>query len=199
MEENDISITVSKVVEYLYCPRTIFFLDVLGIPKNEMEDFKVKTGKEIHEKKLEQNKAYLRKDIKVIKKETDISLSSKMNFFHGKLDELLFLEDGTAAPLDYKFSEYTGKVYDTYKYQLAMYSMMIEENYNVESHKGYIVFTRSNNKLKEIEYNKEDFYKVKFFINDILKIINKGIYPLNVENKNRCRDCCYKKLCNVDY
>ena len=50
MEENSISITVSKVIEYLYCPRTIFFLDVLGIPKNETEDFKVKTGKEIHEK-----------------------------------------------------------------------------------------------------------------------------------------------------
>ena len=68
MEESSISITVSKVVEYLYCPRTIFFLDVLGIPKNETEDFKVKTGKEIHEKKFEKIKVYLRKIIKVIKK-----------------------------------------------------------------------------------------------------------------------------------
>lgn len=198
MEENSISITVSKVIEYLYCPRTIFFLDVLGIPKNEMEDFKVKTGKEIHEKRLEQNKGYLRKNIKVIKKEMDISLNSKKNFFHGKLDELLFLEDGTIVPLDYKFSEYTGKVYDTYKYQLAMYSMMIEENYNVESRKGYIVFTRSNNKLKEIEYNEEDFSKVRFFVNEILEIINKGVYPLDVENKNKCKDCCYRKVCNED-
>ena len=198
MEENSISITVSKVIEYLYCPRTIFFLDVLGIPKNETEDFKEKTGKEIHEKRLEQNKGYLRKNIKVIKKEMDISLNSKKNFFHGKLDELLFLEDGTIVPLDYKVSEYTGKVYDTYKYQLAMYSMMIEENYNVESRKGYIVFTRSNNKLKEIEYNEEDFSKVRFFVNEILEIINKGIYPLDVENKNKCKDCCYRKFCNVD-
>ena len=133
-----------------------------------------------------------------LKKESDISLSSKKNFFHGKLDELLFLEDGTIVPLDYKFSEYTGKVYDTYKYQLAMYSMMIEENYNVESRKGYIIFTRSNNKLKEIEYNEEDFSKVRFFVNDILEIINKGIYPLDVENKNKCKDCCYRKFCNVD-
>ena len=76
--------------------------------------------------------------------------------------------------------------------------MMIEENYNVESRKGYIVFTRSNNTLKEIEYNEEDFSKVKFFVNDILEIINKGIYPLDVENKNKCKDCCYKKFCNVD-
>ena len=158
----------------------------------------MKTGKEIHEKRLEQNKGYLRKNIKVIKKEMNISLNSKKNFFHGKLDELLFLEDGTIVPLDYKFSEYTGKIYDTYKYQLAMYSMMIEENYNVESRKGYIVFTRSNNTLKEIEYNEEDFSKVKFFVNDILEIINKGIYPLDVENKNKCKDCCYKKFCNVD-
>jgi len=133
-----------------------------------------------------------------LKKESDISLSSKKNFFHGKLDELLFLENGTIVPLDYKFSEYTGKVYDTYKYQLVMYSMMIEENYNVKSRKGYIVFTRSNNKLKEIEYNEEDFSKVRFFVNDILEIINKGIYPLDVENKNKCKDCCYRKFCNVD-
>ena len=133
-----------------------------------------------------------------LKKESDISLSSKKNFFHGKLDELLFLEDGTIVPLDYKFSEYTGKVYNTYKYQLAMYSMMIEENYNVESRKGYIVFTRSNNKLKEIEYNEEDFSKVRFFVNDILEIINKGIYPSDMENKNKCKDCCYRKFCNVN-
>lgn len=80
MEENSISITVSKVIEYLYCPRTIFFLDVLGIPKNETEDFS----------------------------------------------------------------------------------------------------------------------KVRFFVNEILEIINKGLYPLDVENKNKCKDCCYRKFCNVD-
>ena len=116
-----------------------------------------------------QNKSYLRKDIKVIKKETDITLSSKKDFFHGKLDELLFLEDGTIVPLDYKFSEYTGRVYDTYKYQLAMYSMMIEENYNVKSRKGYIVFTRSNNKLKEIKYDEKDFDEVRRFITFLVR------------------------------
>ena len=77
-------------------------------------------------------------------------------------------------PLDYKFSEYTGKVYDTYKYQLAMYSMMIEENYNVESRKGYIVFTRSNNKLKEIEYN-DIFGNMFFDIKKELEIKNEDI------------------------
>ena len=197
MEENHVSITVSNIIEYLYCPRNIFFLEVLKIPKNETNNFKVKIGKEIHEKKLVQNKSYLRKDIKVIKKETDITLSSKKDFFHGKLDELLFLEDGTIVPLDYKFSEYTGRVYDTYKYQLAMYSMMIEENYNVKSRKGYIVFTRSNNKLKEIKYDEKDFDEVRRFIKDIFEIVKTGKYPLDTENNNKCRDCCYRKLCNA--
>ena len=198
MKINEISITVSKVIEYLYCPRNIFYMDVLGIPKNEKNNFKVREGVNLHEKKLVQNKAYLRKDLMVLKKETDIMLKSEKDFLHGKLDELLFLEDGTAVPLDYKFSEYTGEIYDTYKYQLAMYSMMIEENYNISSKKGYIVFTRSNNKLKEIEYNEKDFSNIRKYIQSTFEIIKKGIFPIEVRKSNKCSDCCYKKLCNFD-
>lgn len=198
MLENKISITVSKVIDYLYCPRNIFYFDVLGIPKYEMENFKVRTGKEIHEKKLEQNKTYLRKDLQVIKKEMDITLSSEKYLLHGKLDELLFLEDGLIVPLDYKFSEYRGKIYDTYKYQLAMYSLLIEENYNVKSRKGYIVFTRSDNKIVEIEYDENDFIEIKNIIKNIFNIMNRGIFPMDIEYGNQCNDCCYKKLCNID-
>lgn len=197
MLENKVSLTVSKVIDYLYCPRNIFYNEVLGIPKNEINNYKVKTGKDIHEKKLKQNKSYLREDLKVVKKEMDITLFSEKNCIHGKLDELLFLKDGTICPLDYKFSEYKGKIHDTYKYQLAMYSMLIEENYNIKSRKGYIVFVRSNNKIVEIKYDEKDFLKIKEMVKEIFNIINKGLFPINVEYGNKCVDCCYKKLCNM--
>ncbi|MBF4806411.1 MAG: CRISPR-associated protein Cas4, partial [Pseudoleptotrichia goodfellowii] len=148
--KEEVSLTVSKVLSYFFCPRNIFYSEVSGIEEKGENNFKMRTGKEIHDKKLIQNKNYLRKDLKVIKKEMNVSLYSQKESINGKADEILFLEDGTIAPLDYKYSEYAGKMYDTYIYQLVMYSMMIEENFNVKSKKGYIVFTRSNNKIVEV-------------------------------------------------
>lgn len=196
MNDDKKSISVSKIIDYIYCPRNIFYTDILGIPKNKNSNFKVKEGKNIHEQRLSRNKSYLRKDIEVIKKEMDITLSSKKYLFHGKLDELLFLKNKTAVPLDYKYSKYAEITYDTYKYQLAMYSMMIEENYKIKSRKGYIVFTRTNNKLLEIEYGAKEFDEIKKYIQDILEIKYKGYYPINIEFGEKCIDCCYQKLCN---
>lgn len=194
MEDEKKGISVSKVMDYIYCPRNIFFMDVLGIEKNE-KSYKVKTGKDIHNEKLRKNKFYLRKDLKVVKKEMNVTLSSKKNMLYGKVDEILFLRNNTIVPLDYKYSEYTGKIYDTYKYQLSMYSMMIDENYKVKSRKGYIVFIRADNKIIEVEYGNKEFEQIKKYLKNIREIRNKGYYPLEVEESEKCDDCYYKKLC----
>jgi len=34
----------------------------------------------------------------------------------GILDEVLFLDENTAAPLDYKFPEYKNKLFKTYRF-----------------------------------------------------------------------------------
>jgi CRISPR-associated exonuclease Cas4 len=57
-----------------------------------------------------------------------VFIASKDNHIKGIVDEILFLEDGTAAPFEYKYAEYKDK---TYKYQLVLHSMMIRMSWRI--------------------------------------------------------------------
>jgi CRISPR-associated exonuclease Cas4 len=47
----------------------------------------------------------------------------------GVVDEVLFLNDGTAAPLDYKYAEHKERIFKNHQYQLAFYGRLIMENF----------------------------------------------------------------------
>lgn len=167
----------------------------LKISQNEEKRYKVQRGKSSHQKKSEINKSYLRKKIGVKKKIINQKLYSDKHNIHGIVDELLFLNDGTAASLDYKFSKYKKRTFLTHKYQAAMYSLMIKENYNTEVDKAFIVYIRSKNKLIEIDL-KNDFYdELQIVLDEIINIIQKGYFPKRTDYKSRCRDCTYRNIC----
>ncbi len=191
----EISITPSIIIEYLYCPRFIYFMKVLDIDQNEESRFKVQKGREIHKYKALTNKDYLRKKINVIKKETEQELYSRKYSLHGKVDEILFFENNEAAPLDYKYAEYKDKVFGTYRIQSTAYGLLIKENYGVNVNKGFLVYTRSKNKLIEIEINEKEYDEVKEHINNILEIIDTNFFPKKTRVSSRCMDCCYKNIC----
>ena len=65
-KQSSIFVTPSEVIEYLYCPRFIYFMDVLKIPQHEHKRFLVNKGREIHKLKLVRNKDYIRKKIGAI-------------------------------------------------------------------------------------------------------------------------------------
>lgn len=168
---------------------------VQNIPQNEHSRFKVNKGREIHKYRSLTNKDYLRKKINVIKKETEQDLYSSKYHIHGKIDEVLFLDNGEAAVLDYKYAEYKDRIFKTYKIQSVCYALLIEENYHLSVKKGYIVYTRSKNKVVEIVYTKKDFSELHLIIEDILKIIEKSYFPNKTKVPERCLDCCYANVC----
>lgn len=189
------SITPSIVLEYLYCPRFIYFMEVLGIPQNEETRYKVTEGRNVHKVKSLTNVDYKRKKLNVVNKIINQEMYSEKYRIHGKVDEILFIEGGSAAPLDYKYALYKDKIYRTYKIQSAMYALMIMDNYSVDVNKGYIVYTRSKNYLVEIEFTKKDFAEVENIVNDIKNIVIKNYFPKRTSVKSRCIDCCYRNIC----
>ncbi len=191
----EIYITPSEVIEYLYCPRFIFFMNCLCIPQHEEQRYKVLKGRELHEREQEINRNYLRKKLDCVQKDILVYLASSKYRIKGIVDEVLVLNDGTLAPLDYKFSEYRDITFRTHKYQSVLYALLIKENYQQEVKKGYICYIRSNHKLKEIIYTDEDFKEGENLIAQILEIIQKGYYPKKSRYLNRCIDCCYKNIC----
>ena len=187
------TLTPSHIIEYLYCPRFTYFEYVLAIPQYEERKYKVTRGREIHDQKLEQNKAYLRQRIGAVERYNDQYITNEQ--LRGKIDEVLKLQDGTMAPLDYKFAMYDDKVYETYKTQLFCYAWLIEENFGCTVNKGFLVYTRSNNKLVEVPILPSDKQLVKECAREIERIIDGNLFPKATKYKLRCVDCTYRNIC----
>ncbi|HPS31101.1 MAG TPA: CRISPR-associated protein Cas4 [bacterium] len=188
-------ITPSEIIEYVFCPRFTYFMFVLDIQQHEEKRYKVQIGREIHEEKAQINKDYLRKKIGVTAKEQEVYLSSDALHLKGIVDEVLTLENGTMAPLDYKFAEYSDYMFSTHKYQSLCYALLIEANYGKPVEQGFIVYTRSNNKLVEIEFKESDREELKNIIREMVLIIQKGFYPKKTKSTARCGDCTYRNIC----
>lgn len=188
-----ISLTPSHIIEYLFCPRYTYFEYVLCIPQYEEKDYKVRRGREIHDIKLEQNKEYLRKKIGVKEKWLDQYLTNAT--LRGKVDEVLLLENDTMAPLDYKFAVYKDRIYETYQQQLFCYAVLIEENFNAQVEKGYLVYTRSRNKLIEVPVREKDKKLIYQSANDINRVIEQNHFPKATKYKRRCLNCTYRNIC----
>jgi CRISPR-associated exonuclease Cas4 len=191
---SDNSITASQMLEYLYCPRFTYFEYVMDIPQNEGQRFKVEKGRNIHENVRKTNPEYLRKKIGVIDRKSDVYLASSLGI-RGIVDEVLFLDDNTAAPLDYKFAEYKNKLFKTYRFQLIFYARLIKDNFQIPVKKGFIIYTRSKNKLVEVSLKDKDFIELEKIIDDMTSIIQNCRYPKPTSVKRRCLDCCYRNLC----
>lgn len=187
------SVTPSHIIEYLYCPRFTYYEYVLCIPQYEERHYKVEKGRQIHDQKLERNKEYLRKRIGVVEKYSDQYLTNES--LRGSVDEVLLLNDGTMAPLDYKFAKFEDKIYETYRTQLECYAVLIEENFGRTVNKGFLIYTRSSNKLVEICINecaKQDIRRICKEVNDL---IIHNFFPPATKFKQRCIGCTYRNIC----
>ncbi len=187
------SITPSHILEYLYCPRFTFFEYVLRIPQYQDKFFKVQKGREIHERKARENMDYLRKRIGVVQKYINQYLTNDL--LRGEVDEVFLLMDGSMAPLDYKYAEFKDKIFETYRTQLYCYAWLIEDNFGRRVRKGYLVYTRSQNHLVEIEIRPEDLEHVKSCALAIRNIIAKNLFPKATRFKKRCTECTYRNIC----
>ena len=187
------SITPSHIIEYLYCPRFTYFEYVLRIPQYEEKFFKVTKGREVHEQKARQNGEYLRRRIGVTAKYMNQYLTNEV--LRGEVDEVLELKDGSMAPLDYKFAKYEDKIYDTYKTQIYCYAWLIQTNFNKPVDKGYLVYTRSSNKLIEVPVGEEHLEKIATCAEAIRFVIQHNQFPKATRYKRRCASCTYRNIC----
>ena len=190
------SITATHLMGYLYCPRFTYFEYVLDIPEHQEKRFKVEKGRHIHEKIKNQNPDYLRKKLGVKNKKSNVYLSSPLGI-RGIIDEILFLKDGSAASLDYKYAEYKEKIFKTYRNQLIFYGQLIKDNYDIPVNKGFIIYTKSQNKLVEVEIKNKDYADLKKIIKKLIEIIYFCKYPKPTSVKRRCYDCCYRNVCEI--
>ena len=194
LDFHDVLLTPSDLLEHLFCGRFTYFERNLLLPEFQERREKVRRGRALHEVRELTNRAYLRKRLGVTEKRVDVSLVSSRHHLRGRLDEILFFEDGTAAPLDYKFARDPGRIYKTLRIQSAIYALLIQANFGVSVTRGYLVYTRSRNRLVKIAYEPDDFRTIGRAVREILEIVHLGKLPRRAP-AGHCVDCCYRRIC----
>lgn len=190
-----VTVTPSEVLEYLFCPRFTYFENVLGIPEHQEKRFKVLQGRQVHRQKQVRNRAYLRHKLGVVQRALEVYLSAPHHHLRGQVDEVLTLADGSMAPLDYKFAEWKNRLYAGYRMQLVLYGLLIRENYGKPVHRGFLVYTRSQNFVLPVDLAEKDFEKAIDILHAIIDISRTGLLPKRTPYRSRCVDCCYKNIC----
>ena len=186
-------IQVIDLLNYLYCPRYIYFQYKLEIPQYEEKYFKVLKGREIHEKKRIRNKEYLRKKLGVTQKYINLYMSNGK--IRGVPDEIIQMHHKEYAVLEYKFSPYQDKIYTPVKYQLIAYSLLVEHTFNTKVNKAFLVFVRSKNKLVSVSVTENDKKSIQAAIDEIYEILEKDFFPKPTTTKKKCVSCTYKNIC----
>ena len=188
-------ITPSEVIEHIYCPRFTWFMHVQEIPQFEDRRYKVLKGRQVHRRRETENKDYLRKKIGVTKKAIEVYLASPSLRVRGVVDEVLWLSDGSMAPLDYKFTEARERVFKTHRTQIILYALLIRETYAATVKRGYVAYIRGPGKLLEVPLTDSAEQEVKGHIDEIFAILRTGRLPRKTAYPVRCRDCCYRNIC----
>lgn len=188
-------LTPTHLLEHLFCPRFTYFEHVLQLPEYQENRLKVRKGREIHEERTKINPNYLRKKLGVTKREPEVQLASEKLRLRGIVDEVLWLEDGTMAPFDYKFAEWKGRVFKNLKVQSALYGLLIRENFGKEVKKGFLCYVRSKHKVVEIELGPKLFDQALAAVEEVFRVIQTGYFPDATDSPARCADCCYRNAC----
>ncbi len=190
-------LTPTEVLEHVWCPRFTWFMNVQHIKQNEDKRYKVLKGRRVHEQRETDNKKFMRRKIGVVDKQIGVYLGSSKLRLRGIVDEVLWLKDGTMAPLDYKYTVASEHdvVFKTHQMQIRIYALLIREIYNCEVDKGFVAYIRGGNKLCEVPILDENFAEIASILDEIFVIIKTGRLPKRSSKRSHCVDCCYKNIC----
>src|SRR5437660_12326183 len=97
-EGEPIPLTVTHVLEHLYCPRFTYFEYVLAVPERQERRPLVLKGRQVHEERRRINSQYLRKKLGVVGRQFDVPLASARLGVRGSVEEGLTVAAGSMAP-----------------------------------------------------------------------------------------------------
>jgi len=177
-------IEVSDIVQYLYCPRKLYFIKVMGL---KITRPKMDVGKEVHEKV---GKSLTRRKIEGEILE-NVYLESQKYGVRGCVDAII-KRGGEYIPVDIKFSRFKSLFYQ-WKMQLVAYAVLVEENFGCKVKKAYVYLTEEKNWI-EVEITPEDRKALMKIIQKVRGLIREERYPKANKSK-KCNYCEVARFC----
>jgi CRISPR-associated exonuclease Cas4 len=190
-ETGEEMMTVSLLKQYTYCPRVVYYetctLDV------RPTTYKMQAGSDAHDR--ERNRAARRSmfayHIQTGERHFDVHIrSSKLNLA-GLIDEVVLTPD-EAIIADYKLADWTG---DNHLVQLAAYSLLVEEAFNLSVKRGFIYLMKLR-RFEEIAIDATLRGVVLETLHNIEHIRLYEYMPPPVAEKNKCISCEFRRFCN---
>lgn len=180
-------VDVSDIVQFLYCPRKVYFIKVAGIRilKPKMEE-----GRRVQEEVAgKMRKLAERFNAKLL---SNVYLESEKFSLAGVLDFVLLSND-EAIPVDVKFSRFSSISY-AWKMQVTAYAILIEENLGKAVKKAYIFLVGEKERLMEVLIASEDKKALERIVEKVRELIETEEYPKAAKSK-RCGYCEVAKFC----
>lgn len=189
MESSSIPISIFR--QYLFCPRIVYFQEILGL--HISMPVWTKQG-DLHHKKqiiLSKERTLKRFELDKGKMLFDLSLESEVYNIHGICDGLIETDE-EIVPIDFKL---TNSLQRGHLFQLLGYALCAEEKYQKKSQIGFIL-TGEKAKANVIEFSsvlRGEFFNI---LKNIERILDKQILPETCANEHQCGQCEYFNYCN---
>ncbi len=189
-----IYLSAKDLMNFLYCPRIIYFEHVLKSPQfTTRKELKGREKYEDFKSKSKRNKII--KEFPKLRKVYDATLISEKIGIITKTDCIIFDDaKNEAFPVSIKYSNTPIKIYLTQKYQLFMEAFLIEEQFKRIVPFGFIKFLLSGDVIKINMHGNNIVMDIFRQISDLIKSEN---FPKETEYEKRCVDCCYRSKCWV--
>lgn len=189
---NTYKLPIHLIRQYLFCPRVVYFLEVLNAPK--VSPIWVKEG-EIHHKKQAQlfkRRTLMRFGLENAEFKSNLNLSNEEFKFYGICDGLI-ISDTHIYPVEIKL--HGTKPTKAQKMQLIAYGILAEKKYNKIFDLGFILFEK-NGKTIPIKVEESDKNEIVDLVDAIIEMIQIGRLPYSSANDEKCTQCEFENYCN---
>lgn len=188
-----ITLTVSDVKQFYYCPRVVFYSYCLHSIKRPTT-YKMQEGNLEHDAVTEKEgrrslKAY---GLKEGERKFNVHLHSDRLALTGKLD-MAIITHGEIIPVDFKNT--AGRAGLNHKYQLTGYALLVEDRWLKPVRRGFI-YLIPQKKAQEIMITDNMRVFFKQTLSKIREIINKEALPPPARRQSHCIDCEFLNFCN---
>jgi CRISPR-associated exonuclease Cas4 len=185
---------VTDLKQYAYCPRVVYYTYCL--PLLRPTTFKMEAGIAVHEdeKRREQRRSLRPYGLPQGERHFDLDLLSEELGLRGRMDLAIRVEGETpeAIPVEYKNSV---KVGTHVKRQLAAYSLLLQEAWDLPVQRGY-VYSIPLRRAEEVRLTPALLGRVRTQLQQMRDMVRDEHMPPAPSRRSRCVSCEFRRFCN---
>ncbi len=193
--EKDVELNVTDLKQHLYCPRIPYYFYVMPVPRPVT--YKMRHGIQEHLEldRLEKRRGFRSYNLTEGKRLFHLQLKSEALGLYGKLDLVISYEKNGSThylPVEFKYTE--NGIFTNVKYQLAAYTMLLEDHYRIPVQEG-IIYQIPTKSIRVIKITEAMRKYVRDSLTVIRRMLENEAFP-EPTSRARCQDCEYRRYCN---